>query len=164
MFAVPPVYSLKLASLSLCRFGCARNQRDTSRELRDRNTLPHEATFDHPLKNSSPLGAQVLCELWISLCNRNRQGERLKVHAATHRLIDGAHTRPVIARNDQLEVRRELKRILPHETRRDAVPTCKGLQFAFSPPPPILSPSCDYQTCALEPRKRSQMHLVVGGR
>lgn len=48
-------------------------------------------------------------------------------------LIDSLQSRLVVAGDQQLELRRELKEILAHESGRDLVATRKRLDLAFGP-------------------------------
>ena len=55
------------------------------------------------------------------------------MHAALHCLIHIANGRLVVADDQQLELRYELKEVLPHETRSDLVAPSQRLKLAFCP-------------------------------
>jgi hypothetical protein len=66
--------------------------------------------------------------------------------------INRAESGLVVTGDQKLELRCELKKILPHESCSDLVAACQGLDLALSPPPAFLSFNCGDKTCAAQPR------------
>jgi hypothetical protein len=67
------------------------------------------------------------------------------------RLINAAQSGLVIAGDEQLELRGEFEKILPHEPGRYPVAAGQGLDFRLGPAAPLFDFATDNQACAYEP-------------
>jgi len=101
--------------------------------------LPEQAALKRPSKDAVTLSQQLFREQGITLFGWHRDRERNQVHATTHRLIDVANSRLVVARNQELELRGIGEEVLVHQTSRHQVTTRDGFDLGFIPASALLS-------------------------
>ena len=70
--------------------------------------------------------------------------------ASPNGFVDGAEPRLMIARDKKFELWRVLEEVLPHETGRDWITTCQGLDAALGPGPPFFSFSHSHKARTLK--------------
>jgi hypothetical protein len=95
--------------------------------------LPIHAAINHPLHDARQLGLELFGQRFVALVGRDGDGERNEIEAAPDCLVHRLEARLMIASDDQLELRRILEEILPHEPRRNLIAACERLDSALGP-------------------------------
>src|SRR5262245_38566295 len=81
--------------------------------------LPIQASLDHPLQDAGSLSQQLLLQLSVRLSRLVFEGHNEKAPARS--FVHVTQNGLVVPDNDQFELWRELKEILPHKPRANPV-------------------------------------------
>ena len=93
-----------------------------------------------------------------SLVGCSRKGDQ--VEPSSDCFVDGSQSWFMIAGNCQLELRRELEKVLSHEASRDRVATCQCFDAAFRPAPAFLGFDRGHEPCAAKHGKLGRMPIA----
>ena len=95
--------------------------------------MPLSAAVDQPLQYLRPLGLELLGELGVALRRRDSDGERHQVEPPPHSLVDRIEAGLMIARDDELELRREMKKSRPIKRADNSSPPVRVFDLRLGP-------------------------------
>ena len=96
-----------------------------------------------------------------ALIFRDGHRERNQAEPASNRFIDASQSRPVITRDDQLELRGVLEEILAHESRRYPVAAGERFDLALGPTAAFLGFDCGHETSAAHLTDRAALNYTL---
>src|SRR6056297_1569816 len=123
--------------------------------------LPFETALERPGEDAIPLSEKPVWKALVALGGGDGDGKRHHVQTPFHRLIHIANGGLVVADDQKLELRYELKKVLTHETGRDLVAPGQRFELAFSPPAALLSLNRGHDPRTPQPRHIGRMAVAV---
>src|SRR5262245_39351834 len=130
-FVEPFTVSVLALQVALGRigYGFGRTQADT---------LPFQAALNCPRQDAGPFRLELVRKVLVDPLVGNGHRERDAIEPARDGFVDRAEGGHVVARKQELELRKEIEKILAHEARRDFVAAGQFLDARLRPAPTLL--------------------------
>ena len=116
--------------LRCSRYGFGRSQP---------GALPFKTALDGPGHDALALSQERLEQTLVALRLRDCHNKGNEMQSPPHCLVYRPYCGLVVANDDQLEPRRELEKILAHESRSNPIAAGHQLELAFGPTASLLS-------------------------